>query len=489
MKTKKNNRKYRRVFYTLLPGERKEIALSSEFDDSSIAEFKKLLQVLVKSKRYDTPITVREWQRIEALPIAMRQQLVKHKLIEPTQDEKIPKLGDFLDEFRGTLRIRKNGTLLYHDRIRSYLVEYYGEDKRIDCVTPADAMKHCIWLVSQRNEDSKEKNLGSCTIYQAIKRFRTIFNFAIKCRYISDNPYTDVHMGQPSNKNKFRRVPMDDIYRVIEACRGDAPEELRLIIILSRVSGVRIPSEINEMKFNDFEGHRYFRINEAGKTGHRVVPFFEEIIPYFEAVKAKAAPGQEYVFEYYRKHKSVGRGLERAVKKAGVTPWPGDFVQLRSNAITDKREAGWRNEIMTAVFGNSVKVREEYYIQEMPLDDYIDYCKPLSNKTSSGELNCGQNSIISDTILDTIIKQFSVDSSVVFYEAFKSLHPSTQAFYAQEYGDADLNSMNEFLVELASYRSYSNSSERSSRSVFEKQETKKAPQEGLENEENRSGRI
>jgi len=187
-------------------------------------------------------------------------------------------------------------------------------------------------------------------------------------------------------KGKFQRVPMDDIYRVIEACRGKAPEELRLII-MARVPGTRIPSEINEMKFEDFEGHRYFRVSESGKTGHRVVPFFEEIIPYFEAVKAKAKPGQEYVFEYYRKHKSAARGLDRAVEKAGVKPWPGDFVQLRSNAITDKREAGWRNEILTAIFGNTSKTRDDYYIQEMALDDYIDYCKPISNNASSDELN------------------------------------------------------------------------------------------------------
>ena len=445
--------------------------------------------MLVKAKRYDTPITVREWQRIETLPSVMRQQLVKHKLLEPTQDEKIPKLGDFLGEFQGTLHIQKIRTQQYYDRIRSYLVEYFGEEERIDNISPANAMKHCIWLTSQRYEQNKKKNLGSCTIYQAIKRFRKIFNFGIKCRYVSENPYTDIRMGKPTNKGKFQRVPMDDIYRVLEACRGNAPEELRLIIILSRVLGVRIPSEINEMKFEDFEGHRCFRISDSGKTGHRVVPFLDEIIPYFEAVRAKAKPGQEYVFEYYRKHKSAARGLDRAVKKAGVKPWPGDFVQLRSNVITEKEEAGWREGIMTAVFGNTSKTREDYYIQDMALDDYIDYCKPISKKASSEEWGDEPNPDVSDTILDSIIKKFSVDSSVVFNDVFRSLHPSTQAYYAREYGDADLHSMNEFLVELASYRSYSNSPARTSRSIFEKQETKKAPQEELENDDNRSGRT
>jgi hypothetical protein len=72
---------------------------------------------------------------------------------------------------------------------------------------------------------------------------------------------------------------------------------------------------------------------------------------------------------------------------------------------------------MSSVFGNSAKVRDDYYIQDMSVENYLQYC--LGDSAKNEDVH--EENSPSDKIIETVIKNFSVDSSVIFYEIFSSM--------------------------------------------------------------------
>ena len=158
------------------------------------------------------------------------------------------------------------------------------------------------------------------------------------------------------------------IERAIASC---SHAELRGILAFARFAGLRIPCEIRELKFSDFDRvNNLFRVDQSGKTGQRRVPIFEELFPFLDVLQTEAKPDQVYVFEHFRNCRNIGTLIKKRMGKAGLVPWVKFFVNLRSSCITDKERLGWPKSVMNAVFGNSEAVRLGHYIQPMADEDY-----------------------------------------------------------------------------------------------------------------------
>ncbi|MDR1268448.1 MAG: hypothetical protein LBK82_02880 [Planctomycetaceae bacterium] len=91
----------------------------------------------------------------------------------------------------------------------------------------------------------------------------------------------------------------------------------------ARYAGLRIPSEIRDLRFTSFSasclstGNGIFQVPTSGKTGTRCIPFFIELVPYLKAIHEKSKPEQEFVFEKYRNCKNVGTLIKKKMRKAG----------------------------------------------------------------------------------------------------------------------------------------------------------------------------
>ena len=125
-----------RIRYTLGKGKRGEITLSGKATPVVVAEFKELVKVLADYIHEGIEISKRDKRRIENLPPALREKLITHKLIEGTPDEVIPTLGVFLKKYFAS---RPDKSQHMHRRIWIYLTEYFGEHRRLDLITPAEA--------------------------------------------------------------------------------------------------------------------------------------------------------------------------------------------------------------------------------------------------------------------------------------------------------------------------------------------------------------
>ncbi len=511
MKTKKNTA--RRAYYTLGDGKTREIYISKNVDKVTFEGFKKLLKTLVQSKRYGTPITVYDWNRVNNLPFALRDALAEHGLIEKSADETIPKLGNFLEDFRSTLQAKDEDTKYHYQRSFNYLLDYYPKDRRIDQITPGDAEKHCHWLMNER-----KRPLGPTTVYRHCKQFRTIFRYAVRHKYLSENPYQEIRAGYECNEERQFYVAVEVIDRILPFCPDD---EFRLLLMLARHAGLRIPCEIREMKFEHFFNYKFI-VHESGKTGRREIPLFYQIVPYFEIVRVQAAPGQEYVFEKYRKHTNLGTVLKRTIQTAGLEVWPKIFNNLRSSCITDKDRLNWSETLMDKVFGNSKLIRGKNYVQDLRGEEFEGLCgdSKLLKTDSLPELSqegkfekrtenqCFENhtnfdmehgNFMTATNLSTsfgpekVSGDFSGIEAVVFYEAFQRLNPAAKRLFNEEYGgDSSLIALNDFLVTYGNIRGYRKNGvvvgdmEFDEKSIEKESENdiKKAPCSGLLKENN-----
>ncbi|MDR2704304.1 MAG: phage integrase SAM-like domain-containing protein [Planctomycetaceae bacterium] len=361
----KNNKGQWRISFSDGSPIRREISLCREFDEYAVTDFEHIVKLLAGSKRLGVSITPKDMKRVNDLPQLLRDKLIAVDLIEPNPDEYIPILSNFIEQYSVTRSGQTEAVRLRDKRFFNYLREYFG-DKRIDKITPIDAEGLRDYLVNKRT--AGHGKLARTSANKVIREIKAIFNFAVNCVYLKVSPFANIKGGSTSNPERQHYIDDNEMKAAIQACGNDV--ELARILVFARYAGLRVPSEIRDLKFSDFETVGIFNVPQSGKTGKRRVPFFEEIEPYYSAIKSAMKDGQEYVFAKYRTCKNVGTLIKKKMQKAGLKIWEKFFVNLRSSCITDKERLRWSRSSMDAVFGNSEAIRLTHYIQPMPDDEY-----------------------------------------------------------------------------------------------------------------------
>jgi integrase len=326
-----------RITKMLSGGKRLVISLRKEFTELQVAQFEELLSSLVMHQRFDSQLLPGQLRAIEALPLEMKRQLILHGLIIGSDDETIPTLSQFLDMYKETRKEFSKTTQDRDGRSFKYLKSCFGANTRIDKITPIKAAGIRGWM--------KEKKYSKATINRSVTMFRTIFRFGVETGILQSNPFSKVKGGSTSNPERQFYVSYDAIEEAIAACGTNI--EFAGILAFARYAGLRIPSEIHDLKFSDFtfvenkfgqEG--IFSVPVTGKTGTRKVPFFSELQPYFLALYNAKKPDQEFIFAKYRKCKNVSTVIKKLMKKHRLTIWEKFFVNQRSSCITDKEKMG-----------------------------------------------------------------------------------------------------------------------------------------------------
>ena len=165
--------------------------------------------------------------------------------------------------------------------------------------------------------------------------------------------------------------------RVIDAC----PDvEWRLIVALARFAGLRCPSEVLRLTWNDVHWDIDRFTVHASKTEHhahggvRQVPIFPKLRPFLQDAFDAAEPGEPRVITRYRAGSNLQPQLVRLIKRAGLVPWPRAFNNLRSSLITDLA-AVHSLHVVTDWVGNSPEIARLHYTQVTEAD----YAKAAQN--------------------------------------------------------------------------------------------------------------
>jgi hypothetical protein len=287
--------------------------------------------------------------------------LVEQRSRSKQDDPSAPRLARHIEKYIASRAKLKPNTLRNYETTKRLLTEYFGNERLLRSIHTGHAKDYREWLVSK---------YSPATVSREIKRARQFFEYAKDCRVIDENPFAKVKAGSQKNTKRKHFVDPGAIEKVLAAC---ADNNWRLVIVLTRFCGLRIPSEVSRLKWGDIDWHsRRIMIRVPKKEhldGHemRFVPIFAEVEPYLRQAFDEAPAGSVHVLpERFHREGYVYAGILRAIERAGVTRWPKLLVNLRASRETELMKQDPAH-LVHAWIGNSEKVAEDHYL--MPTDE------------------------------------------------------------------------------------------------------------------------
>ncbi len=249
-------------------------------------------------------------------------------------------VGKFLDEYTaGRIDVKPSTLEVWSQPVRN-LKEFFGVDRPLRSITAGDAENFRLFLVGEK--------LSPTTIQKRLQFARQFFRSACRHKLIQENPFAEVRSNAASDSDRQRFITYEEATKLLEACPN---LDWRLIVSLSRFGGLRCPSEVLSLRWQDIDWAAGRVLVTSPKTEHhpgkgtRVIPLFPQLSAILEEAFEAAPEGTVYVVnEKYRKAAMGPRGwrgcnlrttMGKIIRRAGLSPWPRLFHNMRSSRETE----------------------------------------------------------------------------------------------------------------------------------------------------------
>lgn len=293
---------------------------------------------------------------VAACPDELHAKLAAKGLVPPRRPS-APTLGMLLDEYFRAVEV-KPSTATTSRQTRRSLESRFGGNTKLSAITPLEADR---W-----RQALKEEGLAEATVSKRAKTARQVFKQGVRWKMIAENPFQDVKAGAQTNKARMCYVSHDTVQKVLDACPDG---EWRLIVALSRYGGLRCPSEHRALRWEDINWDTNRITVRSCKTEgmegreFRQVPLFPELRPHLLEAFERAEPGSEHVLSrVLSSSTNLRTGLLRIIARAGVSPWPKFFHNVRSSRQTELVEEHPLH-VVCAWLGNTPAVAQGHYLQ------------------------------------------------------------------------------------------------------------------------------
>ena len=359
-----------RYFIQLSPGEneaRPKIALgkvSKKQADSARTN----IEELVKCSDTNAVISpvVQGW--LSGVSDGFRKRLEVLEIIEPRNGGQGFTVAEWVNDYvkmRKADKGTKAGTVRKLENVAQRLSVFFKAEK-LDSINVFQAKAFKAYLLNTAG-------LSENTARKHIAISRQFFNSAIDAGYIRKNPFKGQPVSVRANPERFFYITQEMALKVLEACPDT---QWRLIFGLARWGGLRCPSEVLRLKWQDIDfEHNQFTVH-ASKTEHhanggvRTVPMFPELRPLFQDAFDNAKDGDVYCITRYRgSSTNLRTQMYKIIRRAGLEPWPKTFQNLRSTRETElfKMTSGNVKAVCSWI-GNSPAVAMTHYAQVTEAD-------------------------------------------------------------------------------------------------------------------------
>lgn len=340
-------------------------------------EVKRHVERLLVAKASGSCIEKRTAEWLGDVGSKLRCRLVELGLADPTKEANGPAtLGPFIDEFiAGQSDVKSSTMATYRQAYRS-LIDYFGEDCRLDSITVRDAKRWRKWQKSSGNQRGEKESLSENTVRRRTGLARQIFADAVDGKLIETNPFFDrkklpaTVRGNPA-RQEF--VPSETIQTVLESIQCP---ELRAIVALARYGGLRVPSEPMALRWSDIDFVTGAIKIRAPKTEHhsnsgiRACPLFPELRPHLQLLHDIANPGVDCpmssrIISRYRSNQNLRTPFLKLLKRLDIPAWPRLFQNLRATRETELIAAGYPRKDVNTWLGHTGEVSLEFYEMTM----------------------------------------------------------------------------------------------------------------------------
>ena len=308
---------------------------------------------------------------ISKLSPDFRVKLENAGLIEQTVErvESGRTLGKLVETFiaKGTTRGGRpaaKSTLLKWGTVKLHLLTYFESSQSINSITAEHAHEFAQWLQQQKPNGA---GLALNSARKVIANAKLFFQHAESLRWIEKNssPFGDVVSSTVANRTKDYFITRDDYEALLAAC---PTTEWRVLLAFSRYGGLRIPSEIAELRWSDIQTERHRFTVRATKTAHkqhlqvRETPLFPEIAEELDRLRSESDT-TGHVFTMKLTESNLPTRFGKLIERAGLEKWPKPFQNMRASRRTELQAEGYDNHVLNCWFGHSTAVAEQSYLQ------------------------------------------------------------------------------------------------------------------------------
>lgn len=310
------------------------------------------------------PRTTAAW--LSELPDKLYGRLARAGLVEPREQAADCPLERTLEAYLATRPELKPTTRLVRRQVIRDLARFFGADRSIRSIGPAEAEQFKAWLI--------RRQLAATTTHKRLQVVRGLFNALRRWKLIPENPFAEVRAPAAGIQARQRFVTREETERLLQAC----PDiNWRLIVVLTRHAGLRCPTEVLSLRWEHVDWQRERITVPSIKTEHlpdratREIPLFPELRePLLEAFEL-AGPGAVYVVDERFRRGLAGTGswgsvnprttFLKIIRRAGLEPWPRLFQNLRASLETELLQR-FPLHVVTAWLGNTPKVALRHYL-------------------------------------------------------------------------------------------------------------------------------
>jgi len=372
------------------------------------AEIVKLRVELILSAQSSGGVLDDETARwLASLDQAMNEKLAAVGLTDRRQSSN---LGQFIKSYVAERVDVKPATKEVWKQGERGLVEALGANRLLRNITPGDADSYKLKMVGE--------GLAPYTIRKRLQFAKTIFHAAVRHKLVLANPFADVRVAATMEDRKHF-VSMEDTTKLLEA----APDHhWRSIIALARFAGLRCPSEVLSLRWQDIDWARERMVVTAPKTEHhpgkgkRIVPIFGDLRPWLdEAFEAAPKKAVYVVDERFRHSANTAAGwrncnlrttFQKIIERAGLTPWPRLFHNLRSSCETELMR---RHPMPTVVawLGHTEEIARRHYCQVTDAE----FAEAASHRSPVDHKQAVQNPVQYSTVSGRTVSQSPFETS------------------------------------------------------------------------------
>ena len=319
---------------------------------------KELARIKERNGRIEESENILKWVST-IIGTKLHTKLVNVGLLETVKDTQ---LGSFCEAYIASRTDIKQQTRINLLSSKRMLVEHFGADKDLRAITPAHVSEFKAALMTR---------YANATTGRTLRRGRQFFAHAVDAGIINRNPFDKLKIPNQTNPSRLFFVDRETCQKVLETCPN---LQWRLIFSLARFGGLRVPSELISLQWNDVLWSQKKIKVPSPKTehiegkDHRWVPLFPEIIEPLRQAFDIAKDGEQFIFpRTITGAVNLRKGLTSIIKKAGLSPWPKLFQNLRAS-----REAELCQDhplhVVAAWIGNTPTVAMGHYLQVIDSD-------------------------------------------------------------------------------------------------------------------------
>ncbi len=366
--------------------------------DQKIAESIRLrVEELNSAKVNSSPIPLYTALWLQSISDGLHDRLQRCGLCEPrtvAAPTELP-LHKMLSDYIARRDDVKAGTRTIYEQAARHLKLFFGNDRSIKSITIGEAGDY---------RRSLRKQFSEAYTAKMIIKARTFWRDAVDRKLCEVNIFSKVTVGSQVNTARQRFIERAVIDKVIDVC----PDiQWKLLLALSRYAGLRCPSEHLALRWADVDFAAGRMTVHAIKTEHhadkgiRVVPIFSELRPYLQVVFDQREEGAEFVITRYRQaNANLRTQFLRYIRKAGVTPWPKLFHNLRASCQTELAER-FPSHVICQWIGNSEAVAREHYLQTTDAH----FARAVSTRGETPELPAKKSDAESDAATSGVVSQ------------------------------------------------------------------------------------